>query len=64
MPLPAPFDRLRLPVIGSPEVVQLLDKYGVLSPRETQSRQDIYLEQYVKTKQAQSPPRQPHGEIP
>lgn len=38
-----------LPVIASPEVVQLLDKYGVLSPRETQSRQDIYLEQYVKT---------------
>ena len=38
-----------LPVIASPEVVQLLDKYGVLSPRETQSRQDIYLEQYIKT---------------
>jgi glutamine synthetase len=38
-----------LPVIGSPEVVALLDKYGVLSPRETQSRQDIYVEQYIKT---------------
>ena len=38
-----------LPVITSPEVVQLLQKYGVLSPRETQSRQDIYLEQYCKT---------------
>jgi glutamine synthetase len=30
-------------------VVELLNKYGVLSPRETQSRHDIYLEQYVKT---------------
>jgi glutamine synthetase len=38
-----------IPVIGSPEVVALLDKYGVLSPRETQSRQDIYLEQYIKS---------------
>ena len=38
-----------IPVINSPEVVKLLDKYGVLSPRETQSRHDIYLEQYVKT---------------
>jgi glutamine synthetase len=38
-----------LPVIASPEVVELLNKYGVLSPRETQSRQDIYVEQYVKT---------------
>ena len=38
-----------LPVLAKPEVVQLLDKYGVLSPRETQSRHDIYFEQYVKT---------------
>jgi glutamine synthetase len=38
-----------LPVIAKPEVVQLLEKYGVLSPRETQSRHDIYFEQYVKT---------------
>src|SRR5438270_1054828 len=38
-----------LPVLAKPEVVQLLDKYGVLSPRETQSRHDIYLEQYIKT---------------
>jgi glutamine synthetase len=38
-----------LPIIASPEVVTLLDKYGVLSPRETQSRQDIYVEQYCKT---------------
>jgi glutamine synthetase len=38
-----------LPVINSPEVVEVLSKYGVLSPRETQSRHDIYFEQYVKT---------------
>ncbi len=38
-----------IPVLGSPEVVELLNKYGVLSPRETQSRHDIYFEQYVKT---------------
>jgi glutamine synthetase len=38
-----------LPVLAKPEVVQLLDKYGVLTPRETQSRHDIYFEQYVKT---------------
>jgi len=38
-----------LPVLAKPEVVQLLDKYGVLSPRELQSRHDIYFEQYVKT---------------
>jgi glutamine synthetase len=38
-----------LPVLASPDVVTLLDKYGVLSPRETQSRHDIYFEQYIKT---------------
>ncbi len=38
-----------IPVLNSPEVLQLLEKYGVLSPRETQSRHDIYFEQYVKT---------------
>ena len=38
-----------LPMLTRPEVVELFDKYGVLSPRELQSRQDIYLEQYVKT---------------
>ncbi len=38
-----------LPVLGKPEVVALFDKYKVLSPRETQSRLDIYLEQYCKT---------------
>ena len=38
-----------IPVLASPDVVQLLDKYGVLSPRETQSRHDIYFEQYCKS---------------
>jgi glutamine synthetase len=38
-----------LPVLAKPEVVQLFDKYGILSPRELQSRHDIYFEQYVKT---------------
>jgi glutamine synthetase len=38
-----------LPVLAAPEVSELLNKYGVLSPRELQSRHDIYLEQYIKT---------------
>jgi glutamine synthetase len=38
-----------IPMLAKPDVVQLLDKYGVLSPRELQSRHDIYLEQYIKT---------------
>src|SRR4029079_15289035 len=38
-----------LPVLAKPEVADLLNKYGVLSPRELQSRHDIYFEQYVKT---------------
>jgi glutamine synthetase len=38
-----------LPVLALPEIAQLFDKYGVLSPRELQSRHDIYVEQYVKT---------------
>lgn len=38
-----------LPAIVDPEVVKMFDKYGVLSPRETESRYEIYLEQYVKT---------------
>lgn len=36
-----------LPVFGSPEVVELFGKYGVLSERETLSRRDVKLEQYV-----------------
>lgn len=38
-----------LPTITDPEVIATFEKYGVLSARELQSRQDIYLEQYCKT---------------
>jgi glutamine synthetase len=38
-----------LPVLAAPEISQLFEKYGVLSPRELQSRHDIYVEQYIKT---------------
>ncbi len=38
-----------LPTLLNPEVVELFDKYGVLTPREVQSRHDIYFEQYVKS---------------
>ena len=38
-----------LPVLAAPEVAELLNKSGVLTPRELQSRHDIYLEQYIKT---------------
>jgi glutamine synthetase len=37
-----------LPVLIKDEVVALFEKYGVLSRRELESRQDIYLEQYCK----------------
>jgi len=35
-----------LPVLASPEVIALFETYGVLSERETLSRQEVYLEQY------------------
>jgi glutamine synthetase len=38
-----------LPVITSPEVIEVFEKQKVLSRRELESRQEIYLEQYVKT---------------
>ena len=38
-----------LPVLEQPEVVQLFDKYDVLTPRELKSRYEIYVEQYNKT---------------
>jgi glutamine synthetase len=38
-----------LPVLESPEVVAMFDKYAVLSPRELQSRMEVYLEQYCLT---------------
>ena len=34
--------------IKSPEAIALFDKYGVLSPRETESRYEIYVERYCK----------------
>jgi glutamine synthetase len=38
-----------LPVLTSKDVVDLFTKYNVLSEAELKSRQEIYLEQYVKT---------------
>jgi glutamine synthetase len=38
-----------LPVLHQPDVSALFDKYRVLSPRELESRYEIYLEQYSKT---------------
>ncbi len=38
-----------LPVLNSPEVIKLFDKYSVLNPRELKSRYEIYVEQYVKS---------------
>ncbi len=43
-----------LPVLGSPEVIALFEKYGILSKREVESRLDIYLEQYVKSVKVES----------
>ena len=38
-----------LPELGTPEVKALFAKYNVLSARELESREDIYLEQYCKS---------------
>jgi glutamine synthetase len=38
-----------LPTLRSTEVIELFEKYNVLSRRETESRMDIYLEHYIKT---------------
>jgi glutamine synthetase len=38
-----------LPMLKDPSVVSLFDKYKVLSPRELESRYEIYLEQYIKS---------------
>ena len=35
-----------LPVLASDEVISLFESYGVLTKRETLSRQEVYLEQY------------------
>ncbi len=38
-----------LPVLRTPEVIELFEKYNVLSRREMESRMDIYLEHYIKS---------------
>lgn len=38
-----------LPAFSDPAVVELFDKYEVLTPRELASREEVYLEQYCKT---------------
>lgn len=38
-----------LPAITDPAVVSMMEKYKVLSPREVESRKEIYFEQYVLT---------------
>jgi glutamine synthetase len=38
-----------LSVLTKPETVKLFEKYEVLSPRELQSRYDIFMEQYIKS---------------
>lgn len=43
-----------LPVLGTPEVIALFEKYNVLTKRETESRLDIYLEQYCKSVNVES----------
>jgi len=36
-----------LPELADPAVIAMLDKYNVLSPRELNSRYEVYLEQYI-----------------
>ncbi|MCB8921810.1 MAG: glutamine synthetase III [Ardenticatenaceae bacterium] len=43
-----------LPVMTRPEVIELFDKYNVLSKREMESRQDVKLEQYVNAVQVEA----------
>ena len=38
-----------LPRFTDPEVVSMCERYGIFSRQELKARQDIYLEQYVKT---------------
>jgi glutamine synthetase len=38
-----------LPALQKQDVIEVFDKYRVLSPRELHSRYEVYLEQYVKT---------------
>ena len=43
-----------LPVLEQPDVVELFDKYKVLSPRELHSRYDIYHGAVLKTRATSS----------
>lgn len=43
-----------LPAITDPAVVSMFEKYKVLSPREVESRREIYFEQYVLTLNVES----------
>ena len=43
-----------LPVLGEEDVLALYEKYGVMSRRETLSRRDVYLEQYVMSVQVEA----------
>jgi glutamine synthetase len=38
-----------LPALQKPEVIEVFEKYHVLSPRELHGRYEVYLEQYIKT---------------
>jgi glutamine synthetase len=38
-----------LPVLTSPEIVEIFERHNVLTKRELESREEVYLEQYVKT---------------
>ena len=38
-----------LPVLTTPELIAIFEKHGVLSKGELESRETIYLEQYIKT---------------
>lgn len=43
-----------LPVLGSPEIIELFGKYNVLSKREVLSRMDVKYEQYVMAIQVEA----------
>jgi glutamine synthetase len=38
-----------LPVLTEPSIVEMFERYNVLTKRELESREEVYLEQYVKT---------------
>jgi len=43
-----------IPVLGQPEIIELFEKYNVLSRREVESRKEVKLEQYVMTIQVEA----------